>query len=59
MTHLDLLDSQLNLPETLVLLLVQVTERELNHTTFERVIGVFCKSDEVIVGRSQGSVAEA
>ena len=37
----DLLDPQLDLPERLLLVVVEVGERELNDSALERVIGVF------------------
>ena len=42
-TDLDVLNPKLDLPESLVLLLVQVTERELHNTSLQRVVGVLYK----------------
>jgi hypothetical protein len=44
-THLDVLNPELDLPESLVLLLVQVTEGELHNSSLQGVVGVLCKTN--------------
>ena len=44
-THLDILDPELDLPESLVLLLVQVTEGELHNSSLQGVVGVLYKDE--------------
>ena len=39
---LDLIDPELDLAEGLLLVLVEVGKGNLNNTTLERVVGVFC-----------------
>lgn len=43
---LDLVDSELDVSERLLLVLVQVGERELEDSTLEGVVGVLCRFEE-------------
>lgn len=38
---LDFVDAELDLTEGLLLILVQVSERNFNDTTLERIVGIF------------------
>ena len=40
---LDLIDPELDLAEGLLLILVEVSQGDLNDTALERVVGIFCE----------------
>lgn len=51
-THRNILDTQLDLAERLVLVIVQVGKRQLENTALERVVGVACTSQPLLLAPS-------
>jgi hypothetical protein len=44
---LDLINAKFNLAERLLFILVEVTERDLDDTTLERVVCIFCATADM------------